>query len=211
MLFAKRLPDKPFRAAGYWIRELRFAAACGRRRQSAVSAAAPLAGRSKAGPPMALRQGEQGALPPRAPPLLFPLAFPPPACPFMQKTGCQTAAGFLPSLSKTPGGLLDCASPPSILPFCKMLFAKRLPVKPFRAAGYWIRCGPCPLELPRSSFLSPFLRRLTLSRKKPAAKRQPVFCPNVLIILCNMVNCQCLFGFFHEISSKICPLNKFSL
>ena len=71
--------------------------------------------------------------------------------------------------------------------------------------------GPCPLELPRSSFLSPFLRRLTLSRKKPAAKRQPVFCPNMLIILCNTVNCQCLFGFFHEISSKICPLNKFSL
>ena len=70
MLFAKRLPDKPFRAAGYWIRELRFAAACGRRRQSAVSVAAPLAGRSKAGPPMAMRQGEQGALPPRAPPLL---------------------------------------------------------------------------------------------------------------------------------------------
>ncbi len=89
MLFAKRLPDKPFRAAGYWIRELRFAAACGRRRQSAVSTAAPLAGRSKAGPPMALRQGEQGALPPRAPPLLFPLALPPLTCPFTQKTGCQ--------------------------------------------------------------------------------------------------------------------------
>ncbi len=68
--FRKALQNKAFRAAGYCIRELRFAAACGRYRQSAVSAAAPLAGRRVAGPGMAMRQGEQGALPPRAPPLL---------------------------------------------------------------------------------------------------------------------------------------------
>ena len=66
---------KAFRAAGYWIREQRFAAAGGRYRQSAVSAAAPLAGRHEVGPGMALRQGEQGALPPRAPLLLCPLTF----------------------------------------------------------------------------------------------------------------------------------------
>ena len=73
--FRKALVFKAFRAAGYWIREQRFAAAGGRYRQSAVSAAAPLAGRHEVGPGMALRQGEQGALPPRAPLLLCPLTF----------------------------------------------------------------------------------------------------------------------------------------
>ena len=62
LLRPKRLKNQAFWRRIIVTRELRFAAACGRRKRCAISAAAPSAGRRETGPQMALRQGEQGAL-----------------------------------------------------------------------------------------------------------------------------------------------------
>ena len=74
--FKTLLRPKSLKNQAFWrrvivTRELRFAAACGRRRRCAISAAAPFVGRHEAGPQTAVRQGEQGALPARAPPRLY--------------------------------------------------------------------------------------------------------------------------------------------
>ena len=60
LLRPKSLKFQAFLRRVIVMRELRFAAACGRRKRCAISAAAPSVGRREAGPQTAVRQGEQG-------------------------------------------------------------------------------------------------------------------------------------------------------